>query len=317
MHLSSSVVAAAFFTFSTFAFPLDPDNTLDKRALACKGAFQCRNQRIPANSGHVCVKNVCTYVCNAGYTRRGVQCVLPSSATASTVSASATTTTTSAATTILSATATSLSATEKTEPSTASSVVSTSATKVSTASSTLPTSATSVFTSATTTTSTVAIASAPTLAQNALAAARVTGFPGTNTNAIISWFHTNSTTDSTNGNSWCGFKYSDAVPGFAPSLATMLANFNGSYVAAATAYCGLEAVVTTPDGRTATLYLADAFDDAWVRTPSSLDVVYGSFPLLFGSVTDNKNDVVKNATWYFTGARNERYKYKGLGSTGL
>lgn len=56
----------------------------------------------------------------------------------------------------------------------------------------------------------------------------------------------------------------------------MLSNFNWDYEAAATAYCGLEAVVTTPDGRTATLYIADAFDDTWVRTPSSIDVVYDS-----------------------------------------
>jgi hypothetical protein len=33
----------------------------------------------------------------------------------------------------------------------------------------------------------------------------------------------------------------------------MLSNFNWDYEAAAKAYCGLEAIVTTPDGRTATL----------------------------------------------------------------
>ncbi|GAA5933598.1 hypothetical protein JCM1841_004496 [Sporobolomyces salmonicolor] len=294
MHLPSSLVAATLFAVSAFAAPLASDNTLD--------------------NGHVCVKNVCTYACSAGYTRHGVQCVPVSSASASTGFTSSAATSTSARTATLAATAiTKTAATTHTTAST----VSTSATTVSTVSSTLSTSATAVSTSAAGTTTTAATPSTPSLIPNALAAARVTGFPGTNTNAILSWFHTNSTTDSTNGNSWCGFKYSDAVPGFAPSLATMLANFNGSYVAAATAYCGLEAVVTTPDGHTATLYLADAFDDAWVRTPSSLDVIYGSFAQLFGSVTDNKNDVVKNATWYFTGARNERYKYKGLGSTGL
>lgn len=109
----------------------------------------------------------------------------------------------------------------------------------------------------------------------------------------------------------------DAVPGFAPSLKTMLTNFGGSYETAAKAYCGLEAIVTTPEGRTATLFIADAFDDTcvgfsprrcpppkassslgflgycrWVRTPSSIDVVYGSFPLLFGRQTDNKLECV-------------------------
>lgn len=56
----------------------------------------------------------------------------------------------------------------------------------------------------------------------------------------------------------------------------MLSNFNWDYEAAATAYCGLEAVITTPDGLTATLYIADAFDDTWVRTPASIDVMYDS-----------------------------------------
>ena len=107
------------------------------------------------------------------------------------------------------------------------------------------------------------------------------------------------------------------MPGFAPSLKTMLSNFNWDYEAAAKAYCGLEAIVTTPDGRTATLYLADAFDDTWVRTPSSIDVVIGSFAQLFGRETTNKNDVVKDGSWYFTGNRNERYKFKGLGAVGL
>ncbi|GAA6025298.1 hypothetical protein JCM8202_002682 [Rhodotorula sphaerocarpa] len=175
--------------------------------------------------------------------------------------------------------------------------------------------------SATTTTTTTTTSSAPsptvTLIPNAVVDAGVTGFLGDNTNAIISWFHTDSSQDSTNGHSWCGFPYSDAVPGFAPSLNTMLSNFNWDYEAAATAYCGLEAVVTTPDGRTATLYIADAFDDTWVRTPSSIDVVYDSFATLYGSVTTNKNDVVKDGSWYLTGNRNERYKFKGLGAQGL
>lgn len=33
-------------------------------------------------------------------------------------------------------------------------------------------------------------------------------------------------------------------------------------------YCGLEAIVTNPDnGRSMTLYIGDAFDHRWVRTP--------------------------------------------------
>ncbi|BGP32580.1 hypothetical protein JCM10296v2_004361 [Rhodotorula toruloides] len=147
-----------------------------------------------------------------------------------------------------------------------------------------------------------------------LSKAGVKGFLGTNTNAILSWYHTNAASDSTNGNSWCGFPYDDSVPGVAPSLKTMLNNFGGDYQAAATAYCGLEMVVTTPDGKSATLYIADAFDDTWVRTPSSLDIIYGSFAKLFGSQTDNKNDVVQGASWKFTGNRNSKYAFKSTTS---
>ena len=94
----------------------------------------------------------------------------------------------------------------------------------------------------------------------------------------------------------------------------MLSNFNWDYEAAAKAYCGLEAIVTTPDGRTATLYLADAFDDTWVRTPASIDVIYDAFSNLFGSQTNNKNDVIQGATWKFTGNRNDKYKFKSTTS---
>ncbi|GAA6043484.1 hypothetical protein JCM8097_000735 [Rhodosporidiobolus ruineniae] len=173
---------------------------------------------------------------------------------------------------------------------------------------------------------------ADTSSSTVLAASNIQGFLGENTNAILSWYNTNSGQDSTNGNSWCGFPYDNSVPGFAPSLKTMLNNFGGDYEKAATAYCGLEAEenfsgrlspsarvlicflslvqVTTPDGKTVTLYIADAFDDTWVLTPSSLDIIHGSFESLYGSYTDNKNDVVKNAKWSFTGNRNDKYKFK-------
>ncbi|GAA5896753.1 hypothetical protein JCM8208_007077 [Rhodotorula glutinis] len=156
-----------------------------------------------------------------------------------------------------------------------------------------------------------------TITPNAMVAAGVTGFQGNNTNAILSWYNTNSAKDSTNGNSWCGYPYTNDVPGVAPSLKTMLNNFGGNYEAAAKAYCGLELVVSTPDGRNKTMYIADAFDDAWVLTPSSLDIIHGSFTDLFGRYTDNKLDVVKRASWQFTGSRNERYRFKGPGARGL
>lgn len=96
----------------------------------------------------------------------------------------------------------------------------------------------------------------------------------------------------------------------------MLANFDGDYESAAKAYSGLEAEITTPDGRTVTLYVADAFDDTWVRTPASLDIIHGSFKSLYGSYTNNKNNVVKNASWRFTGRRNERLTFKSTDSLG-
>lgn len=94
----------------------------------------------------------------------------------------------------------------------------------------------------------------------------------------------------------------------------MLNNFGGDYEAAAKAYCGLEAIVTTPDGKTATLYIADGFDDTWVRTPASIDVIYDSFAQLYGSTTSNKNDVVQGATWKLTGNRNSKYAFKSTTS---
>ncbi|GAA5969836.1 hypothetical protein JCM8115_005798 [Rhodotorula mucilaginosa] len=147
-----------------------------------------------------------------------------------------------------------------------------------------------------------------------LSQAGIKGFLGLNSNSIVSWYHTNSGQDSTNGNSWCGFKYNDALPGFAPSLKTMLNNFGGDYETAAKAYCGLEAIVTLPNGKSATLYIADAFDDTWVRTPASIDVIYDAFSNLFGSQTNNKNDVIQGATWKFTGNRNDKYKFKSTTS---
>ncbi|KAK4047140.1 hypothetical protein OIV83_005592 [Microbotryomycetes sp. JL201] len=137
---------------------------------------------------------------------------------------------------------------------------------------------------------------------------------GTNTGAIASWYKTASTIDDTNGRSWCEFPYSDNTPGFAPSYRTMVhVNFGGRNDAAANAYCGLEAEFFTPDGRKATLFLVDAFADPWVLTPTSVDIIKNSFPLLYGRTTDDKNDVVQNVSWRFTGRRLYRAKFKGLG----
>lgn len=57
------------------------------------------------------------------------------------------------------------------------------------------------------------------------------------------------------GGSWCYTQYTDSTPGFAISRQQMINDFNGDEMAARKAYCGLEAVVTTPEGRSETLYI--------------------------------------------------------------
>ncbi|TNY23550.1 hypothetical protein DMC30DRAFT_9869 [Rhodotorula diobovata] len=259
------------------AFAVPTGTSLEERTVGCKGIFQCRTLYRPPNSVATCINNACGYACLDGYSP-----TLGRLGQCTKIPTSSSSTSRSVA-----------------------------------VSSTRTTTGAPAPSTTTTTTTSVVPAPSVTLTPNAMAAAGVTGFQGNNTNAIVSWFHTNSGQDSTNGNSWCGYPYSDAVPGFAPSLKTMLTSFGGSYETAAKAYCGLEAIVRTPEGRTATLFIADAFDDTWVRTPSSIDVVYGSFPLLFGRQTDNKLDVVKAASWTLTGRRNERYRFKGEGARGL
>lgn len=56
----------------------------------------------------------------------------------------------------------------------------------------------------------------------------------------------------------------------------MLSAFDWNPLRAGKNWCGLEAEFTTPDGRKATLYIHDAFDDKWVRTPNAVDVIIGS-----------------------------------------
>jgi hypothetical protein len=145
-----------------------------------------------------------------------------------------------------------------------------------------------------------------------LAAAGVTSFTGTNS-GIGSWYNADSAQDSTNGRSWCEFPYDNNSPIFAPSVGTMRANFGGNNAAAAAAYCGLEAIVTAPNGKSMTMVIGDGFDDAWVRTPGSIDIMHSAWNTLHGSSSNNKNDVMQGVTWKLTGNRNTKYKYKGQG----
>ncbi len=94
----------------------------------------------------------------------------------------------------------------------------------------------------------------------------------------------------------------------------MLNAANGSADLARELFCGLEATVTSAAGDKIVLYVADAFDDAWVRTPSSIDVIHPYFNTIFGKVTESKDDVLKAAKWKFTGRKNLQYASRGVGN---
>ncbi|KDE08171.1 hypothetical protein MVLG_01651 [Microbotryum lychnidis-dioicae p1A1 Lamole] len=149
-----------------------------------------------------------------------------------------------------------------------------------------------------------------------IAANNITGFNaatlGNNTGAIASWFRTNNSADFTNGHSWCYNIYNDTMPGFAPSFKTMSKNYGGDAIKAGEAYCGLEAIFYLPSGKNMTLYVVDAFDDTWVKTPSSIDVVVGAYQNeMIGRAVTSKNDVLTDVTWHFTGNRSTDYIFNG------
>lgn len=145
---------------------------------------------------------------------------------------------------------------------------------------------------------------------NVLAAAGINKFLDRNENSIFSWFDTNYHGDDTNGRSWCEFSYYNNDPGFAPPVMAMRENFGWNNNAAAKAYCGLEAYFETPSGRSATFYLIDGFDQKWVRTATSVDIPVGVFPQVLGRYTRNKNDVVTQGAWKFTGKRSNKFLYR-------
>jgi hypothetical protein len=145
-----------------------------------------------------------------------------------------------------------------------------------------------------------------------LASSNIQSFLGTNT-GIGSWYVANLARDSTNGRSWCEFQYNDDSPVFAPSVGTMRKNFGYDNEAAATAYCGLEAIVTTADGKSQKMVIGDGFDDTWVLSPGSIDIMAGYWSKLSGKAATNKNDVLKGVTWTLTGTRTDKYKFRGQG----
>jgi len=98
--------------------------------------------------------------------------------------------------------------------------------------------------------------------------------------------------------------------GFAPDVSVMLSNFGGDTTSAGDAYCGLEAKATNPNnGNTALIYIVDGFDPKWVRTPGSIDLTLAAFKALYGSSTDDKDIVIQNLQWEFTGNKNTAYAF--------
>ncbi|KAK7428394.1 hypothetical protein QQZ08_005013 [Neonectria magnoliae] len=140
-------------------------------------------------------------------------------------------------------------------------------------------------------------------------------FPGPQS-GIGSWYRANAAPDSTSGISWCGYKYYNSDPLFAVSLKAMGGATYGSnptaWKAATKKYCGLEAKLTDPaTGKTKLMYVGDAFDDAWVRTPSSIDIMIDAFTAVNGNPNGNKNIVINPVKWELTGNVNTQYAAAG------
>jgi hypothetical protein len=79
-------------------------------------------------------------------------------------------------------------------------------------------------------------------------------------------------------------------------------------------YCGLEAIVRNPQtGVEMTLYIVDAFDPKWVRSPGSIDIMVDVYKQLTRDPVLDKNKVIRGVEWRLTGNRNPKYAFKGPG----
>ncbi|SCV72645.1 BQ2448_4182 [Microbotryum intermedium] len=302
MVSSSSISALVAFVFaaaelssvSPINFPQagteGAESHLYARGQSCNKKADCNNVTRPRNSFSQCKNNVCTFLCSTGYfwNANTSKCQMKSGVIASSAAAAAATTR---------------------------GVIPNPKAGQTQGWSTTPT---------VPTITTTAAASSPTptrsddsfMVDAKISSNGITGFNakslGWNTNAIMSWFRTDSAQDSTNGHSWCYNVYNNSQPGFAPDVSVMLANFQWSNTLAGAAYCGLEAEFILPSGKTTTLILLDGFDPKWVKTPSSIDVIYDAFMDLYGSTTNNKNNVLQGVKWRFTGRRDSRYLFNTL-----
>lgn len=141
---------------------------------------------------------------------------------------------------------------------------------------------------------------------------------GVHNNDIGSWFRANN--DGTNGRSWCEFEYDDSMPIVAVPIDLMSSWKSGGRMDenAKKHYCGKELILKAKDvngnWQQATAYIGDAFDQRWVRTKYSLDIMYDLFRQLRGEdQQDDKNIVFKKGDmeWWLTDGFNEKYSFKG------
>lgn len=133
---------------------------------------------------------------------------------------------------------------------------------------------------------------------------------------VGSWYRASAGADATNGKSWCGYTYYNSDPVFAVSLKKMGgATYNSNPTAwrqQTAQHCGLEAKVTDPKtGKSMLMYIGDAFDDRWVLSPSSIDIMIDAFSSIHGNPNGNKNDVIKDVQWELTGRINTKYAAPG------
>ncbi|EJU02910.1 hypothetical protein DACRYDRAFT_50799, partial [Dacryopinax primogenitus] len=115
-------------------------------------------------------------------------------------------------------------------------------------------------------------------------------------------FRTDDSSDSTNGRSWCALEYQDNWKGAAIPYAVMNQSYDSDLALEKAMYCGLELEVHNPaNDRVVTVWVVDAFDQSWVHTNASLDLTVSAFQELNGTFNGDKDAVIKNMTWVFTG----------------
>ncbi|KAF4446659.1 hypothetical protein F53441_9700 [Fusarium austroafricanum] len=128
-----------------------------------------------------------------------------------------------------------------------------------------------------------------------------------------SWYHATANQDATNRQSWCGYKYYNSDPIIAVAMGGATWSSNPTAWRDQTRkHCGLEAKATDPDtGKSKLMYIGDAFDDSWVRSPGSIDIMIEAFSAIHGNPNGDKNKVIEGVKWELTGNVNTQYATPG------